>query len=311
MRAAGFRVVSYWIQWIYPIAPGQCSERHFLTRPPPTGTLIVEIDLRRHRSIGVALVVVVLLAATSRAEKIADIHPQSYVTDLAGVIDAATKQKLEALAYEVEQKTDAQIGVVTVKSLEGEPIEDYAVDLYKHLGIGSKKDNRGVLVLVAPPERRYRIEVGYGLEPVINDARAGDVGRSMVPFLRQNNYNDAILTAVNQVAQMIAADRGVTLTGVVAPRSQPEGSGIPFWVIPLVIFGIFLVLRLLARASRNNIRGGRGGGPGIFWLPPMGGGWGRGGGWGGGGGFGGSSGGGGFGGFGGGMSGGGGASGSW
>ena len=264
------------------------------------------IHLRRHRPIGIALVVIVLLAATSRAEKIADIHPQGYVTDLAGVIDPATKQKLEALAFEVEQKTDAQIGVVTVKSLEGEPIEDYAVDLYKHLGIGSKKDNRGVLVLVAPPERRYRVEVGYGLEPVINDARAGDVGRSMVPFLRQNNYNDAILTAVNQVAQMIAADRGVTLNGVVAPRAQPENSGIPFWVIPLIIFGIFIVLRLLARASRNNIRGGRGGGPGIFWLPPMGGG-----GWGGGGGFGGSSGGGGFGGFGGGMSGGGGASGSW
>jgi uncharacterized protein len=282
-----------------------------LTRPLPAGTLTKGIQLRRHHRIGIALVVVVLLAATSRAEKIADIHPQGYVTDLAGVIDAATKQKLEALAYEVEQKTDAQIGVVTVKSLEGEPIEDYAVDLYKHLGIGSKKDNRGVLVLVAPPERRYRVEVGYGLEPVINDARAGDVGRSMVPFLRQNNYNDAILTAVNQVAQMIAADRGVTLTGVVAPRAQPEDSGIPFWVIPLVIFGIFMVLRLLARASRNNIRGGRGGGPGIFWLPPMGGGWGRGGGWGGGGGFGGSSGGGGFGGFGGGMSGGGGASGSW
>ncbi len=266
--------------------------------------------MRRHH-IGILLLVVVLVAAASRAEKIADIHPQGYVTDLAGVVDPTTKEKIEALGYEVEQKTGAQIGVVTVKSLDGEPIEDYAVDLYKHLGIGSKKDSRGVLILVAPPERRYRLEVGYGLESVINDARAGDVGRAMVPFLRQNNYNDAILTGVNQIAQMIAADRGVTLNGIVAPRAPPsDSSSIPFWVILLVIFGIFIVLRLIARASRNNIRGGRGGGPGIFWLPPMGGGWGRGGGWGGGG-FGGSSGGGGFGGFGGGMSGGGGASGSW
>ena len=263
------------------------------------------IHLRRHRSIGIALFVSALLVTVGRAEKVADIHPQGYVTDLAGVIDPATTQQLEALAYEVEQKTGAQIGVVTVKSLEGRPIEDYAVDLYKHLGIGSKKDDRGVLVLVAPPERRYRVEVGYGLEPVINDARAGDVGRSMVPFLRQNNYSAAISTAVNQVAQMIAADRGVTLNGVVAQRAPPESTGIPFWVILLGIFGIFIVLKLLARAARNNTRGGRGG-PGIFWLPPMGGGRG---GWGGGG-FGGSSGGG-FGGFGGGMSGGGGASGSW
>ena len=265
--------------------------------------------MRRQRSIGISLLVVVLFAAAGRAEKIADIHPQGYVTDLAGVIDPATKQQIEALGYEVEQKTGAQIGVVTVKSLEGEPIEDYAVDLYKSLGIGGKKDNRGVLILVAPLERRYRIEVGYGLEPVINDARAGDVGRAMVPFLRQNNYSAAISTAANQIAQMIAADRGVTLNGVVAQRAPPEGNSIPFWVILLGIFGIFIVLKLLARAARNNIRGGRGG-PGIFWLPPMGGG--RGGGWGGGG-FGGSSGGGfgGFGGFGGGMSGGGGASGSW
>jgi uncharacterized protein len=264
----------------------------------------------RQLRIGIGLIVIVLLAASSRGEKIANIHPQGYVTDLAGVIDPTTKQKIEALAYEVEQKTSAQIGVVTVKSLEGEPIENYAVDLYKHLGIGSKKDDRGVLLLVAPTERRYRVEVGYGLEPVINDARAGDVGRSMVPFLRQDDYNAAITTAVNQIAQMIASDRGVTLNGVVAQRAPPE-SGVPFWVILLVIFGIFMVLKLLARASRNNIRGGRGGGPGIFWLPPMGGG--RGGGWGSGG-FGGSSGGGGFGGFGGfggGMSGGGGASGSW
>jgi len=64
------------------------------------------------------------------------------------------------------------MAIVTVQSLDGESVENYAVDLYKQLGVGSKKDNRGVLLLVAPHERKYRIEVGYGLEPVINDARA-------------------------------------------------------------------------------------------------------------------------------------------
>ncbi|HLH06636.1 MAG TPA: TPM domain-containing protein [Terriglobales bacterium] len=249
-----------------------------------------------------------LWSGVSRAEKIADIHPRGYVTDLAGIIDPDSKQKLEALAYEVEQKTGAQIGVVTVKSLEGESIEEYAVDLYKHLGIGSKKNDRGVLLLIAPPERRYRVEVGYGLEGVITDARAGDVGRSMVPFLRQNNYSAAVTTAVDQLAQLIAADKGVSLNGVVTERAPPaQDSGMPFWVILLIIFGIFIVLKIFAHSGRNSFRGGRRG-PGFFWFPPMGGGWG-------GGGFGGSSGGfsggGGFGGFGGGMSGGGGASGGW
>src|ERR1039457_842418 len=134
-----------------------------------------------------ALPAVLLLAWCSFAwaEKTADIRPQGYVTDLANVIAPATKARLETLCAEVEQKTGAQIAVVTVNSLDGRSREDYAADLYKQLGVGSKRENRGVLLLVAPKERQYKIEVGYGLEPVINDARAGNIGREMVPDLRR------------------------------------------------------------------------------------------------------------------------------
>src|ERR1035438_1304481 len=76
------------------------------------------------------------------AEKIADIRPLGYVTDLAHVIDPTTKARLETLCAEVEQKTGAQIAVVTINSLEGRSKEDYAADLYKQLGVGSKQDNR-------------------------------------------------------------------------------------------------------------------------------------------------------------------------
>src|ERR1022692_429556 len=164
----------------------------------------------------------VLLASCSfaGAEKVADIRPQGYVTDLAQVIDPATKTKLETLCAEVEQKTGAQIAVVTVNSLDGRSKEDYAADLYKQLGVGSKKENRGVLLLVAPKERQYRIEVGYGLEPVINDARAGDIGREMVPDLRRADYSAAVLVGATRVAQLIAADKGMQLNGV--PASQPS-----------------------------------------------------------------------------------------
>src|SRR5437667_5921090 len=124
-------------------------------------------------------------ASFCAAEDVKKIHPSGYVSDLAGVIAPEARTRLEALCTEVEQKTGAQMAIVTVQSLEGESVEDYAVDLYKQLGVGGKKDNRGVLLLVAPNERKYRIEVGYGLEPVINDARAGDAGRAMVPYLRQ------------------------------------------------------------------------------------------------------------------------------
>src|SRR6266436_2286520 len=147
------------------------------------------------------------------AEGIKQIRPTGYVTDLAGVIGAERKARLETLCAEVEQKTGAQMAIVTVGSLEGESVENYAVDLYKQLGVGGKKDNRGVLLLVAPNERKYRIEVGYGLEPVINDARAGDAGRAMVPYLRQGNYGKAAEAGAWQVAGYIAADSGVTLSG--------------------------------------------------------------------------------------------------
>ena len=128
---------------------------------------------------------VLCVAAITRAEDLKQIRPTGYVTDLAGIIQPQTKTQLEALCLELEQKTGAQMAVVTVKSLDGNDIETYAADLYKQIGIGSKKTNEGVLLLVAPNDRKYRVEVGYGAEPVINDARAGDAGRLMVPYFRQ------------------------------------------------------------------------------------------------------------------------------
>ena len=259
----------------------------------------------------VCLYVLFLLAALpTPAENPKDIHPSGYVTDLAGVIAPDTKARLEALCREVEEKTGAQIAVVTVHSMNGESVENYAVDLYKQLGVGNKGDNRGALLLVAPDEHKYRVEVGYGLEPVINDARAGDAGRAMVPLLRQGNYSAAIETATWMLAKYIVDDRGVTLSGQPPVRQHRNERGhssrIGLWVILFLVWILFSI----ARASQRAGRGGRGGGG--WWIGPMlggmGGGW-RGGGFGGG--SGGYSGGGGFGGFGGGSSGGGGASGSW
>jgi uncharacterized protein len=257
----------------------------------------------------VLLISLLVCLQVARAEDISKITPVGYVTDLAGTLDPTTKAKLEALCTELQQKTGAQMAIVTVHSLEGESVENYAVDLYKKLGVGGKKDDRGVLLLVSPDERKYRIEVGYGLEPVINDARAGDTGRAMVPFLRANDYSGAIQTAAWQLAKYIADDKGVTLSGQpqarAAPVSNDSRSSIGIW-----IFLVIVVLVIMAA------KGGGGGSGWLWFLLGMlsnsgGGGSYRGGGGGFGGGGGGYSGGGGFGGFGGGSSGGGGASGGW
>jgi uncharacterized protein len=268
----------------------------------------------------IALLVVLAAVLSAFADKISDIHPVNYVTDLAHVVDQPTADRINAVAGDVERKTGAQMAVVTVKSLDGRPVEDFAVDLFKHLGVGHK-DLRGVLLLVAPNDHKYRIEVGYGLEPVINDARAGDIGRLMVPYMRQNNYSSAIELASGQIALRIADASNVKLDQSPA-RVNPAGSSsdsrssdFPWW---LLLVGGFIVIPPIFRAFFHGgprpprRRGGFwGGGPGGFggWGGGFGGGgWGSGGGsWGGSGGGGGIS----FGGFGGGSSGGGGASGSW
>jgi uncharacterized protein len=277
--------------------------------------------MRKRHLIRTALLPCLLLfsARFSPAEDIKQIHPTGYVSDLAGVIRPEARTQLEALCAELEQKTGAQMAIVTVQSLEGESVENYAVDLYKQLGVGSKKDNRGVLLLVAPNQRKYRIEVGYGLEPVINDARAGDAGRAMVPFLRANDYGTATVVAAQQLAKYIADDAGVTLSGLPPPARQQNGRGSFGFPVFWAIVGLFILFRAVGSLSG---RGGRGsGGSGCLWFllgmlasnsgRSSGGGWGGGGFGGGGSGSGGDSGGGGFGGFGGGSSGGGGASGDW
>jgi uncharacterized protein len=254
------------------------------------------------------------LAASARAQNPGELKPQGYVNDFANVLSQSGRDQLTALCTEIDQKAQAQIAIVTIKSLGGQPIEDYSIDLATRWGIGPKQKDRGVLILLAVDDRQYRIEVGYGLEGILPDGKVGGFGREAVPYLRDNNYDAAVLLMTRRVADVIAADRGITLAGSSPPSpSQPE-SNAPISTLgqTLAVFGtifvVFLVMRLLAGGPGS--RSGRGGG---WWIGPMIGG-GMGGGWGGSGGFGGGGfggGGGGFGGFGGGGFGGGGASGSW
>src|SRR5262245_61555844 len=93
--------------------------------------------------------------------------PTRWVDDFANVLSAAERQSLEALVRDVKQKTTVQFAIVTVKSLDGKLIEDYAHELFEKWGIGKAELNNGVLLLVAPEQRRIRIEVGRGLEELL------------------------------------------------------------------------------------------------------------------------------------------------
>jgi uncharacterized protein len=237
--------------------------------------------------------------------------PAGYVNDFAGVLGQSAREQLTALCAEVDQKAHAQIAIVTVKSLGGKPVEDYAIDLATKWGVGPKQSDRGVLILVATEDHKYWTTVGYGLEPILPDGKVGGFGREAIPYFRAGNYDAALLLTTRRIADVIAQDRGVTLTGSAPapPRrvseTKPQQDGIGGIVaILFLFFFIFLFFKLLRGGG-----GGRGGSG--WWVGPMIGGMMGGRGGFGGGGFGGGSGGGGFGGFGGGSFGGGGAGGSW
>lgn len=263
-----------------------------------------------------AVVWILLVPATQVfAEPIASLQPHNYVNDFAGVLDASTQARLNALCQEVDQKAHAQIAVVTVKSVDGEDVVTYAVALYQKWGIGKKGSDRGVLILLATNDHKYWTAVGYGLEGILPDGKVGGFGREMVPILRTGNYSAAATLITTRVASVIAQDAGVTLDNqprIAAPRRQPAPSaGAVLFLIFIIISIIVSILRAIFRGGGP--RGGSGFWSGLFWgmlFSNLGGGrGGYGGGGFGGGGFGG--GGGGFGGFGGGSTGGGGAGGSW
>ena len=146
------------------------------------------------------------------AEPISSLKPTGYVNDFAHVLGNDSATYLESLCTEVDQKAKAQIAVVTIHSLDGRDVEGYAVDLYKSWGIGNKATDRGVLILLATDDRRYRIEVGYGLEPILPDGKVGSFGREAVPILKQGDYSGAVKLLTERAAETIAADAGITLS---------------------------------------------------------------------------------------------------
>lgn len=240
----------------------------------------------------------------------------SPVNDFAGVIDEPNRAAMDRLIRALDAATTDAVVVVTVESTA--PFADakeYAVRLFEQAGIGRKGQDNGLLVLLAVKERQVRIEVGYGLEPIITDGFAGDTSRSvMVPHFRQGDYGGGLRAGVERLVARIADARGVVLEGVPAAATPaPRRRRVPaamwiFFVIVLIQVAVVMArYKRAARVARRGARWGRGnwsgwsGGVGPFGSGSFGGGGLGGGGFGGGG----------FGGFGGGRSGGGGGGASW
>ena len=238
----------------------------------------------------IVLLVVLILMVVSLNSKSIDFNKR--VNDLAGILTASQITELTAILENIEKRTTAQVAVVIIDSLNGRNLEDYSINLAqnwgKNKGLGQKKLDNGVLILVAMKERKIRIEVGYGLEPVLTDGKCGYIIRAlMVPYFKSKQYYQGIKNAVVKIRGVITKESDISEEDIKKYQKKKESA-------LSVLFKLFILLIIILSVfiPPKNRKGGGG-----FWY----------------GGFGGSSGGGGFGGFsgGGGGFGGGGASGGW
>ncbi|MEJ2699971.1 MAG: TPM domain-containing protein [Desulfuromonadales bacterium] len=229
-----------------------------------------------------------LLPAAARAF---DVPPATgYVNDRAGMLSETTVLKLDQFLQNFERTDSTQIVVLTVPSLEGEPLEDYSIKVAQAWGIGQKGKDNGALLLIAKKERKIRIEVGYGLEGRLTDLISGRIVDNVIePRFKAGDFDGGVVAGVAAMAEAVRGEyKG---TGHTGHRRERHPLGL---LGMLLFFAPWLIFLGGGRRARRRHTG--------FWIggPPFGGGFG-GGGFGGGGGF--SGGGGGFGG--------GGASGGW
>ena len=201
------------------------------------------------------------------------------VVDDAHVLSAQTQADLTGKLAALEQKTGDQVVVVTLPDLQGMEIEDYGYQLGRAWGIGQKGKDNGLLFIIAPTLHKVRIEVGYGLEPVMTDAMSSVIIQTQVlPKFRAGDYDGGTEAGADAIVQQLGLDPATAKANVQAAEQRPATPPlrIPVFLIILVVFFIISAV----------IRGGRGGGSGLWALPFlfMGGGGYRGGGFGGGGG---------------------------
>lgn len=155
-----------------------------------------------------------------------------YVNDDAGILSNETKQYIINTNIELEQKTGAQIVVVTVKSLDGMNIEEYANQLFNNWGIGDEKKDNGLLLLCSYGDREFRVEVGYGLEGILPDGKTGRMqDEYIIPYLKEDNFDEGIKNGYSAFLQEVASEYNITITGSQSATQVNESQDIIIEII--------------------------------------------------------------------------------
>lgn len=174
-----------------------------------------------------------------------------YVNDYANLLNEDTKNYIVNINQDLENKTGAQIVVVTVQNLEGNSLEEYATKLFRKFGIGDRSKNNGVLLLLALEERQFRVEVGYGLEGVLPDGKTGRIQDNyIIPYLKENNWNDGIRNGFNAILDEIVKEYGIQIDAESAVQIQEDMIGINESQLTSVIL-VWICVYMIANGSVN------------------------------------------------------------
>lgn len=173
-----------------------------------------------------------------------------YINDFANVLSEDTKSYIIARSKALDDATSAQLIVVTVESLEGKSVEDYALDISRDWGIGDKNKNNGVLFLLSTRDRKVKIEVGYGLEGAINDGKAGRIlDQYGIPYFEDDNWNRGISEVYVSLLTEIYNEYGIEvpkeISEVVENRNSKKNidNYINIACLIIVVVGFILVIR--------------------------------------------------------------------
>lgn len=178
-----------------------------------------------------------------------------YISDNADLLMENDYSAVTSIIKELQEKTSAEIAVVTLNSLDNQKVEDVAVEIGRKFKVGAKDKNNGVVVLVAPNEKTARIEVGIGLENVISNQKAQTImDDDMVPYFAKGYYSSGIYRGVASIANVIATSQNVELSSTSGmPAQEKNDKKIPFWAWPII-----LIASLLGVGKKGNFGGGGG-----------------------------------------------------
>ena len=207
---------------------------------------------KKRTLIGLLLFLILLISGcTSHTQEIfiPKVEADVYIYDADNLLDESVEEEINNMLIDLEKKTSSEFAVITVESLLGKQVEDYSIKVANGLGIGKEDKDNGVLLLMSRSDKRVRLEIGKGLEGILNDAKCGRIlDEYFVPYREKDEYTEATKLTVQAVINVIATDANVTVDGVDESITVPEPKPIPWGKvigIIIILIIVFLIINWL------------------------------------------------------------------